>query len=132
MIHAGTTNDGELDRAAVRAMLDAMAGTGRPFLYTSGVWVLGDTGGRLVDETAPVNPVKLVAWRPAMEQMVLAARGVRAIVIRPGVVYGHGGGIPVSSCNRFASPASRAMSARARTIGRWSMLRIWPICTFAR
>jgi len=93
VIHAGTTNDGAIDQAAVRVMLDALRESGKPLLYTSGIWVLGDTGGRIADETWPVNPVALVAWRPEVEQMVLAARGVRSIVIRPGVVYGRGGGI---------------------------------------
>jgi len=93
VIHAGTTNDGAIDQAAVRVMLDALRESGKPLLYTSGIWVLGDTGGRIADETWPVNPVALVAWRPEVEQMVLAARGVRSIVIHPGVVYGRGGGI---------------------------------------
>jgi nucleoside-diphosphate-sugar epimerase len=95
-IHTGTTNDGAADGRAVSAMLKALAGSRKPFVYTSGIWVLGDTGGKLVDETAPLHPCALVAWRPAIEQRVLAAamEGVRASVIRPGVVYGRGGGIP--------------------------------------
>jgi len=96
VIHTGTTNDGALDREAVRAMLAAVDGSGKPFIYTSGVWVLGDTRGRVVDETAQLNPLPKVAWRPGVEQMVLdaARQNVRSIVIRPGVVYGQGGGIP--------------------------------------
>src|SRR5438270_792345 len=64
VIHTGTTNDGELDQRAVRTLLQAVIGSGKPFVYTSGVWVLGDTGGRVADENWPVNPVPLVAWRP--------------------------------------------------------------------
>src|SRR5579864_3525326 len=96
VIHTGTTNDGGLDQAAVRAMLDALKGSGKPFVYTSGVWVLGNTGDTPADESAPLKPLALVAWRPAVERMVLdsAQQGVRAIVIRPGLVYGRGGGIP--------------------------------------
>ena len=77
-------------------MLDATVGAGKPFIYTSGIWVLGETGGRVADESWPVNPVALVAWRLAVEQMVLEAarQNVRSIVIRPAVVYGRGGGIP--------------------------------------
>jgi nucleoside-diphosphate-sugar epimerase len=95
VIHAGTTNDGRIDQEAVRAMLDALRASGKPFLYTSGIWVLGETGGKVADETWPVNPAALVAWRPGVEQLVLAAArtGVRSIVIRPGIVYGRGGGI---------------------------------------
>jgi nucleoside-diphosphate-sugar epimerase len=96
VIHTGTTNAGDTDQAAIRAMLDALNGSGKPFVYTSGIWVLGDTGDRIADEMAPLNPAALVAWRPAVERMVLdsAPQGVRAIVIRPAVVYGQSGGIP--------------------------------------
>jgi nucleoside-diphosphate-sugar epimerase len=86
VIHTGTTNQGPIDQEAVRALL-----RGKPLIYTSGVWVLGDTGGKVADETWPVNPIPKVAWRPAVEQMVLDAGGV---VIRPAIVFGRGGGIP--------------------------------------
>jgi nucleoside-diphosphate-sugar epimerase len=94
-IHLASANSPEaprLDRAAVDAILAALAGSGKPFLYTSGVWVMGNTGGYVADETTPVNPVPLVAWRPQHEQLVLHAAGVRGIVIRPGMVYGRGSG----------------------------------------
>jgi nucleoside-diphosphate-sugar epimerase len=82
-----------LDRLAVDTILSALAGSGKPFLYTSGVWVMGNTGGHVADEATPVNPTALVAWRPPHEQLVLNAKGVRGIVIRPGMVYGRGGGL---------------------------------------
>ena len=99
VIHAANTNDaeaGSADAAAVSAMLLALAGSGKPFVYTSGVWVYGDTGGAVVDEKTSLKPAPIAAWRPAVEEAVLGsvARGVRAIVIRPGLVYGRGGGIP--------------------------------------
>ena len=96
VIHTATTNDGTLDREAVCAMLGAVLGAGKPFVYTSGIWVLGDTHGQVADESWPVSPAALVVWRPAVEEMVLqsAQQNVQSIVIRPGVVYGRGGGIP--------------------------------------
>jgi len=100
VIHTGTTNQGPLDQEAVRALLQ-----GKPLIYTSGVWVLGDTGGRVADETWPVNPIPKVAWRPAVEQMVLDAGGV---VIRPGIVFGRGGGIPAD----FVQSARETGAAR--------------------
>ena len=124
VIHTGTTNNGELDQAAVRVMLDAIAGTGKPFIYTSGVWVLGDTRGRVADETWPVNPAALVAWRPAAEQLALNAceRKVRAMVIRPGVVYGRGGGIPAD----FVQSARTTGAARYVGTGenRWPVIDV--------
>src|SRR2546422_5753802 len=78
------------DKPAVDALIEAGRRGAQPktLIYTSGVWVHGDTGGKLVDETDPLKPIKLVAWRPAHEQLVLQAKPVRGLVIRPGCVYG--------------------------------------------
>src|SRR5687768_17022052 len=85
---------GEIDARAVAAMLDALAGSGKTFLYTSGVWVMGSTGGRLAGEMFPLKPPPALAWRPRVERMVQDAveRKIRSIVLRPAMVYGHGGG----------------------------------------
>jgi nucleoside-diphosphate-sugar epimerase len=124
VIHAGTTNDGRIDQEAVRVMLDALRDSGKPLLYTSGIWVLGDTGGKIADETWPVNPVDLVAWRPGVEQLVLAAarNGVRSMVIRPGVVYGRGSGIPAD----FVKSAHETGAARYVGTGqnRWPLVHV--------
>ena len=63
-------------------------------IYTSGVWVLGSSREPM-DEDAPVNPTPLAAWRAEHEPMVLEANGggMRAIVVRPGIVYGGSDGI---------------------------------------
>jgi nucleoside-diphosphate-sugar epimerase len=82
-----------LDRRLVDTVLEEFRLTGRPFLYTSGIWVLGNTGGREADESWPLNPTPLVAWRPAHERLVLEAQGPRGVVIRPAMVYGRGGGV---------------------------------------
>ena len=99
VIHTANTNDAsspQVDAAVVRAILEALADSNKPFVYTSGVWVLGSTGNKIADESTPVNPTPLVAQRPGIEQEVLAGknRGVRTIVIRPALVYGRGGSIP--------------------------------------
>jgi len=84
----------EGDRIAVHALLDALVGSGKPFVYTSGTPIYGDTGLKVVDENTPLNPPPFFAWRPDMEQQVLAAasQDVRSIVLRPATVYGRGGG----------------------------------------
>src|SRR5258705_13988144 len=91
------------DRTAIDTLLEAgRRGAGpKTFIFTSGAWVYGDTGDRMVDETTPPNPPKLVAWRPAHEQMVLQAAGVRGLVVRPGDVYGGPGGL---TSQWFAGP----------------------------
>jgi len=90
----------ELDRKSIQNARELLHGrVGATLIYTSGVWVIGDTAGALVDETRPANPAKLVAWRPAHEQLALALakEGIRAVVVRPGIVYGGArGGIPAS------------------------------------
>jgi nucleoside-diphosphate-sugar epimerase len=82
----------QLDRTAVDSILAGLGGSGKPFLYTSGIWVLGNTGDRGGDETSPLHPPDIVAWRPDNERVVLRAKGVRGIVIRPAMVYGRQGG----------------------------------------
>jgi nucleoside-diphosphate-sugar epimerase len=88
----------DVDRTAIDTLLAAArsrAAAGLPagVVYTSTIWVLGEA----VDATeqTPANPIPLVSWRPAHEQAVLDSRrdGVRAVVIRPGVVYGGARGI---------------------------------------
>ena len=80
--------------AAIDGLTTLPPRDGRFVIYTSGIWVLGPAPAP-VDETAPVNPAELVSWRPAHELRVLAtaAQGVRAVVVRPGIVYGGSRGI---------------------------------------
>jgi nucleoside-diphosphate-sugar epimerase len=86
------------DRAAVESLLEAgrRGSQTKTFIYTSGVWVHGDTRGTLVDETTPLDPLPLVSWRPPHEALVLASDAVRGIVLRPACVYGGSGGMPGS------------------------------------
>lgn len=98
VIHAADAEGpemGAIAKAAVGTMLSALTGSKRAFIYTSGVWVVGDTDGRMVGEICALHPPELVAWRPAVEEMVLESKssGVRPVVLRPGIVYGRGGGI---------------------------------------
>lgn len=95
-IHAAMEFSAEaaaLDRAAVEAILAGLGASGKLFIYTSGIWVLGPTGDTPADESTPLRPTPLVAWRPAHEWMVLDAPGVRGVVLRPGRVFGRGRGV---------------------------------------
>lgn len=98
LIHAATEYSAErvaLERQTVESLIKAGNSRAEPktFIYTSGVWVYGNTSCQMVDETSPLNPAKLVSWRPAVEEMVLNAKEVKGIVIRPGCVYGGQGGM---------------------------------------
>ncbi|RZS37508.1 nucleoside-diphosphate-sugar epimerase [Herbihabitans rhizosphaerae] len=96
-VHAASSNDeraGELDDAVVGALLDAFAGTGKPLVYTSGLGLHGSRGDEVITENTPLDPPMVLSWRPAIERRVLdgAARGVRTVAIRSGMVHGNGRG----------------------------------------
>jgi nucleoside-diphosphate-sugar epimerase len=90
----------QVDRQAIDTLLGAAirhSAKGQPvsLVYTSGVWVLGNTVGQATED-APVRPTPHAAWRPDHERLVLEAgkgRMLRTAVIRPGIVYGGGRGI---------------------------------------
>ena len=84
-----------VDRTALETLI--AAASARPdtaLVYTSGVWVLGHQRAP-VDESAALSPVAQVGWRPEHERLVTEAgrAGVRAVVVRPGIVYGGARGI---------------------------------------
>jgi len=89
------TDNERLDTLAVRSMLEALEGSGKPFLYTSGTLIYDDTGETAVDEDAALRPPPFLAWKAEQERAVLAAasRDVRTAVLRPTLVYGRGGGL---------------------------------------
>lgn len=85
----------DIDRQVIDTWRDVLwrAGGGL-MLYASSAWVIGPTPGA-VDESAPINPPEMERDRPATERAVLESQGggVRAVVIRPGLVYGGDSGI---------------------------------------
>jgi len=121
---AAAADAGQVDRAAVEAIVGALAQFNRPFVYTSGCWVLGNTGDKIADEDAPLAPTPLVAWRPANERIVLdaARHGVQGIVLRPAMVYGRGGGLVRS----FVQSAREHGAARLIGAGenRWTFVHL--------
>jgi nucleoside-diphosphate-sugar epimerase len=124
VISLATTYDPNVDGPAIDAILEALAGSDKPFVYTSGIWSHGDTAGQVVDETSPPRPAALVAWRQAVEERVLAGaqRGIRSVVIRPAIVYGRGAGIPAG----FVDSARKEGAARFVGTGenRWPFVHV--------
>jgi nucleoside-diphosphate-sugar epimerase len=84
----------EVDQVTVDTLAELPPKPKRFLIYTSGIWVLGPAPTP-VDETAPLNPIEMVLWRPSHERRVLdtALAGTRAIIVRPGIVYGGSRGI---------------------------------------
>ena len=84
-------------REAAQAMVNALAGTGKGFIHTSGSSIVGTRArGEFVadifDEDTPFTPTPQRAARVAIDAMVRAAPGVRAAVIAPSLIYGLGTG----------------------------------------
>ena len=128
VIHLGAVagpNFPAVDALAVDALLAGLEGTGKPFLYTSGAAVAGDTGSGIGDEETSLDPASKSAWRGATERRAIDAvkRGIRAVAIRPCMVYGHGEG---GFVRFFLSSAKRG--GAALTVGdghwRWSTVHV--------
>jgi nucleoside-diphosphate-sugar epimerase len=92
-IHTASPGDetsAELDSAVVDAAMDAYAGTGKPYVHISGMWVYGDNTA--ITEDSPINAPAMVAWKEPIQRRVIDAAGLRGTVIVSGVAYGDGGG----------------------------------------
>jgi nucleoside-diphosphate-sugar epimerase len=86
----GDATSADLDSAVADAVIAAFAGTGKPYLQVSGLWVYG--ANTSVTEASPLNAPALVSWKEPIERRVLGANGMRGVVIVSSVAYGDGGG----------------------------------------
>lgn len=87
-------------KGAVDALLGALAGSGKPFLHTSGSSIVGTRaqGQRtdaIFDESTPINPVPARAARVALNDRILSTseKGCRPVIICPSLIYGLGHGV---------------------------------------
>ena len=86
----GDATSADLDSAVVDAAIEAFAGTGKPYIQISGLWVYGNNTS--ITEQSPFNAPPLVAWKEPIERRVLGASGMRGLVIVSATAYGDGGG----------------------------------------
>jgi len=86
----GDATSANLDSAVADAVIDAFAGTGKPYVQISGLWIYGANAS--ITESSPFNAPALVSWREPIERRVLSAAGMRTTIIVAGVAYGDGGG----------------------------------------
>jgi nucleoside-diphosphate-sugar epimerase len=100
LIHCALDNSAtfvEKDSLLINTFLKAAQKSNqhKTIIYTSGVWVYGNTQGDIIDETAPLNPLSLVRWRPRHEERIVQAASshLSPVVIRPGCVYGAQGNL---------------------------------------
>lgn len=87
------------DPFVVAAILEGLAGSGKPFLHTSGSSIVGDKAAgkfspRIYHEDTPLDPRPEKIQRVTVQRGVLAAagEGVRSVVLCPCLIYGRGSG----------------------------------------
>jgi nucleoside-diphosphate-sugar epimerase len=125
-------------RGAVEALLAGLAGSGKPFIHSSGSSIvadlaMGEPSDRIFDEAMPVEPLPDKAARVAIDRLVLAASGIRPVVLCNSMIYGHAMGPPAQSVQIPALVRQAKASGVARHIGRglnrWSNVHIADVAT---
>ncbi len=123
--HESSPNSVARDAAKIELFLNAAHKNKLPhtLIYTSGVWVYGNTGNIIADEASILNPIDIVTWRPAHEEMVLNGSSdyVKTVVIRPGCVYGGVGGLTKIW---FDSTLEGAVTMVGDGANRWTMIHV--------
>jgi nucleoside-diphosphate-sugar epimerase len=92
-IHTASPGDetsANLDSAVIDAAIGGFAGTGKPYLHISGLWMYGNNTS--ISERSPMKPPALVAWKDPIERRILDVPDIRGVVIVSGTAYGDGGG----------------------------------------
>jgi len=123
------------DRGAVEAMLPALAGSGKPFLHTSGSSIVGDMAGgergeKVYEDATPVQPLPGKVARVAIDRLILdaAKKGVRAVIVCPTMIYGRGHGVHAESVQVPRLIALAQKHGAGRHVGRgenvWSNVHI--------
>jgi nucleoside-diphosphate-sugar epimerase len=86
-------------KGAVTALLDALAGSGKALIHTSGSSIVGtrSKGARsddIFDENTPITPSPARAARVALNHFILGYRdkGCRPVIVCPSLIYGIGHG----------------------------------------
>jgi len=131
VVHAANADD----RPSVEAILGALAGTGKPFIHTSGSGIVADAAGgeatdRTYDEDTPVTPLPARAARVALNADILAAAatGVKSVVVAPPMIYGRGTGVHADSIQVPKLIAVARERGRAACVGRganaWSNVHV--------
>jgi nucleoside-diphosphate-sugar epimerase len=93
VIHTASPGDAtsaDLDSAVVDAAIAALAGTGKPYLHVSGLWIYGSNPA--ITEESRLNAPAMVSWKVPIERRILGAGQMRGVVVISSTAYGDGGG----------------------------------------
>ena len=132
-IHTASPGDetsANVDSAVVDAAIEGFAGTGKPYIQISGLWIYGENAS--ISEQSPFKPPAMVAWKVPIERRILEVADVRGVVIVSSVAYGDGGGgIPGLLLN---SPRDDAGNLIMLGTGRqhWSTIHVADLARFFR
>ncbi len=120
-------------RGAVEALIAGIVGSGKPFIHSSGSSIvadlaMGEPSDLIFDEATPLEPLPDKAARVAIDRLVLAASGIRSVVLCNSMIYGHAMGPPAQSVQIPALVRQAKAWGMARYIGRglnrWSNVHI--------
>ncbi len=92
-IHTASPGDetsAGLDAAVADAAIEAFADSDKPYIHISGVWIYG--ANTSITEESPIEAPPMVSWKEPIQRRVLAASGMRGVVIVSSLAYGDGGG----------------------------------------
>jgi nucleoside-diphosphate-sugar epimerase len=120
-------------RGAVDALIAATSGSGKPFIHSSGTstvadFAMGEPCERIFYETTPVEPLPERTARVAIDRLVLAAPGIRSMVLCNAMIYGQALGPPAQSVQipalMWQAKASGVVRYVGRGLNRWSNVHI--------
>ena len=108
-------------KGAVTALLDALAGSGKAFIHTSGSSIVGtrsrgERSDDIFDEDTPITPSPARVARVALNQLILGyrAKGCRPVIICPSLIYGIGHGAGRDSVQVPAADQAREKARQCR------------------
>jgi nucleoside-diphosphate-sugar epimerase len=115
---------GELEMA--RAFSRELRKTNKPFIFTSGTGLFGDTSNLVPDEETPVHAQGLFSIRCRAEREVLEAaqHGIRTIVLRSATVYGRGGSMLVPILLDAAKRRGVSCYIEGTETNKWSAVHV--------
>ncbi|WP_050467511.1 NAD-dependent epimerase/dehydratase family protein [Herbaspirillum chlorophenolicum] len=125
-------------RPAIEALIEGLGSEGKILLHTSGSSQVGDAvagnvlAAQVFDEDTPLV-VGAEKWaRYELDQRILAAPGMRGIVVCNTLIYGHGTGLQPDSVQIPALVAQARESGVLRLVGRgvnrWATVHIEDVC----
>jgi nucleoside-diphosphate-sugar epimerase len=126
---------------AVETLIAALAGSGKPFIHSSGSSIvadlaMGEPSERIFDEASAIAPAPDKAARVAIDRRVLAAPGICAMVLCNSMIYGQTLGPPAESVQIPALARHGKSTGTVRYIGRglnrWSNVHIADVAALYR